>query len=179
MSRIGRMPVVLPSGVQVSIANSVLTAKGPLGQLTTKVQPTITIEIEGNQILVGRLDDTKKNRSWHGLYRSLIANTVEGVSKGFSKQLELVGVGYRAAIKGAGVELNIGYSHPIEFKAPDGITFEVEKNTLLTVKGVDKQLVGQVAANIRKLRKPEPYKGRGIKYADEVIIRKAGKSAAK
>ena len=178
MSRIGKQPVTVPSGVEVTINGTHVTVKGPKGQLEHYIVGGVEIEREGDTLLVTRVDDSRSNRSLHGLQRSLISNMVVGVSEGFVKELEIVGVGYRAQAQGSdGIELALGFSHPVRVKAPAGITFEVPQPTRVIVRGHDKQLVGQVAADIRKIRKPEPYKGKGVRYAGERIVRKAGKSA--
>jgi large subunit ribosomal protein L6 len=178
MSRVGKQPIPIPTGVVVAIDGSRVTVKGPKGELEHVAPPTIAVARDGDEIVVTRPDDERENRALHGLTRSLLANMVAGVSEGFSRELEIVGVGYRATAQGSGkLELQLGFSHPVRFDAPEGITFEVPQPTRITVRGCDKQLVGQVAANIRKIRKPEPYKGKGIRYADERVLRKAGKSA--
>ena len=177
MSRIGKLPIAVPAGVEVTIDGATVTAKGPKGELTRTFQPMMIIEREGDEILVKRPDDTREARSLHGLTRTLIHNMVEGVSTGFSKKLQLVGVGYRAALKGKDLEMQLGYSHPVHVEAPEGITFEVPSQTEIIVSGPSKEQVGQVAANIRKWRKPEPYKGKGIRYEGEVVRRKLGKAA--
>jgi large subunit ribosomal protein L6 len=178
MSRVGLKPIPIPSGVEVAIEGSSVRVKGPKGELVHVTPPTIAVGKEGDELLVTRPDDERDNRALHGLTRSLVANMVTGVSQGFSRDLEIVGVGYRAIAQGPNkLELQLGFSHPVPFEAPEGITFEVPQPTRITVRGCDKQLVGQVAANIRKIRKPEPYKGKGIRYADERVLRKAGKSA--
>jgi large subunit ribosomal protein L6 len=178
MSRVGKQPIPVPSGVEVSIDGAHVTVKGPKGTLEHDAPPTITVSRDGEDIVVTRPDDERDNRALHGLTRSLVANMVRGVSEGYVRELEIVGVGYRATAQGPSkLELQLGFSHPVQFEAPDGITFEVPAPTRITVRGCDKQLVGQVAANIRKIRKPEPYKGKGIRYADEYVRRKAGKSA--
>jgi large subunit ribosomal protein L6 len=178
MSRVGQQPIPIPSGVEVVIEGSHVRVKGPKGQLEHEAPPSITVARDGDDIVVSRSDDERENRSLHGLTRSLVANMVTGVSDGFSRDLEIVGVGYRAIAQGPSrLELQLGFSHPVPFEAPEGVTFEVPQPTRITVRGFDKQLVGQVAANIRKIRKPEPYKGKGIRYADERVLRKAGKSA--
>jgi large subunit ribosomal protein L6 len=178
MSRIGRKPITIPSGVDVSIDDALVVVKGPKGQLSHTLPTPITISREGDELVVVRPNDERQNRALHGLTRSLVANMVQGVADGFHRDLEIVGVGYRAQAAGPSkLDLQLGYSHPISVDAPDGITFEVPQPTRITVRGIDKQLVGQVAANIRKLRKPEPYKGKGIRYAGEHVLRKAGKSA--
>ncbi len=178
MSRIGKMPIPVPSGVEVTIDGGHVTVKGPKGTLEHDAPQTITISREGDELVVTRPDDERDNRALHGLTRSLVANMVTGVSEGFVRELEIVGVGYRAAAAGPQrLEIQVGYSHPVHVDAPEGIEFEVPAPTRITVRGFDKQLVGQVAADIRKIRKPEPYKGKGIRYANELVRRKAGKSA--
>jgi len=176
MSRIGKMPIAIPAGVEVKIDGQVVSVKGPKGTLTHTVPAPITVAVEENSIMVARPDDERTSRSLHGLTRTLIANNIEGVTKGFTKGLEIVGTGYRVTQKGSAIEFALGYSHPILVQAPEGISFQVEGNTKITVVGIDKQAVGEVAANIRKLRKPEPYKGKGVRYAGEVVRRKAGKA---
>jgi large subunit ribosomal protein L6 len=178
MSRIGKQPITIPSGVEVTLDGSHVTVKGPKGTLEHDAPEDISIAREGDELIVTRPDDERTHRSLHGLTRSLVANMVQGVSEGFTKELEIVGVGYRAAAAGPRrVDLQLGFSHPVGFDAPEGVEFEVPSPTRITVRGYDKQLVGQVAADIRKIRKPEPYKGKGIRYADERVLRKAGKSA--
>jgi len=177
VSRIGKQPIPVPSGVEVKIDGSTLTVKGPKGELTQTFSDIMTIGIEDNEILVTRPDDSRTARSLHGLTRTLVANMVTGVSQGFSKNLEIVGVGYRAAMKGKDIELQLGFSHPVLVVAEPGITFEVPAPTKITVSGIDKQRVGQVAADIRKWRKPEPYKGKGVRYEGEYVRRKLGKAA--
>jgi large subunit ribosomal protein L6 len=176
MSRIGKMPIPVPAGVEVKIDGQVVEVKGPKGTLTHTVPTPITIVHEDGNIIVTRPDDERNSRSLHGLTRTLISNNIEGVTKGFTKGLEIVGTGYRVTVKGSAVEFALGYSHPILVEPPAGITFQVDGNTKITVVGIDKQAVGEVAANLRKLRKPEPYKGKGVRYAGEVVRRKAGKS---
>jgi len=176
MSRIGRLPIDIPGGVTVNIDGQNVTVNGPKGELALVVSNPIRVSIEDNQVVVTRPDDERNSRSLHGLTRTLIANQITGVTQGYEKGLEVVGTGYRVATKGASLEFALGYSHSITVDPPAGITFEVEGNNKLTVKGIDKQAVGEVAANIRKLRKPEPYKGKGVRYAGEVVRRKAGKS---
>ena len=177
MSRIGRLPIPVPSGVDVAIAGQDVKVKGPKGELAlTVVVPIVVEKSEDGTLAVTRPNDERANRSLHGLTRTLIANMVTGVTTGYSKNLEIVGVGYRVQPKGAGLEFALGYSHSIQVDAPAGISFTVESPTKLTVSGIDKQQVGEVAANIRKLRKPEPYKGKGIRYAGEVVRRKVGKA---
>jgi large subunit ribosomal protein L6 len=178
MSRIGKQPITVPSGVEVTINDHHVVVKGPRGTLEHDVPETITVAREGDDLVVTRPDDERENRSLHGLTRSLVANMVTGVSTGFTRDLEIVGVGYRAVAQGpTKLELQLGFSHPVTVDAPEGITFEVPAPTRITVQGANKQLVGQVAADIRKIRKPEPYKGKGIRYSDERVLRKAGKSA--
>ncbi|MEY4458706.1 MAG: hypothetical protein RIS25_1299 [Actinomycetota bacterium] len=176
MSRIGRLPVEIPAGVTVSVADSVVTVKGPKGELTIAIAAPIQVAVDGNQVLVTRPDDERLSRSLHGLTRTLIANDIIGVTAGYTKGLEIVGTGYRVAQKGEGVEFALGYSHPIAIEPPAGITLTVEGNNKVIVSGISKQAVGEVAANLRKLRKPEPYKGKGVRYAGEVVRRKAGKA---
>ncbi len=176
MSRIGKLPIPVPAGVEVKIDGQNIDVKGPKGTLSHVVPAPITIVLEDNTITVTRPDDERNSRSLHGLTRTLIANNILGVTEGFSKGLEIVGTGYRVTAKGADLEFALGYSHSITVQPPVGITFVVEGNTKVTVQGIDKQAVGEVAANIRKLRKPEPYKGKGVRYAGEVVRRKAGKS---
>lgn len=178
MSRIGRAPIPVPSGVEVTIAGDSVTVKGPKGVLSRAIPGEITVRQDDAALLVERPDDERQNRALHGLTRSLVNNMVVGVTNGFNKDLEIVGVGYRATAKGPNqLELALGFSHPVVVDAPDGISFEVPQPTRISVKGIDKELVGQVAANIRKIRKPEPYKGKGVRYAGERVIRKAGKAA--
>ena len=178
MSRVGKQPITVPSGVDVTIADTSVRVKGPKGELAIDVVGDVTVAREGDEIVVTRANDERRNRALHGLTRTLVSNMVTGVSQGFTKELDIVGVGYRAAAQGPQrLEIQVGYSHPVVVNAPDGITFEVPSPTKIAVKGCDKQLVGQVAADIRKIRKPEPYKGKGIRYADEIVRRKAGKSA--
>ena len=180
MSRIGKQPITVPSGVDVTIDGGNVRVKGPNGQLEHAIVGDVTVERDGDTLVVTRADDTRVNRSLHGLQRTLIANMVTGVSDGFVKELEIVGVGYRAEAQGPGtLRLALGYSHPVIVEAPDGISFEVPVPTRILVKGIDKERVGQTAADIRALRKPEPYKGKGVKYAGERIIRKAGKAGKK
>ena len=176
MSRIGRLPIEIPTGVDVTVTGSAVTVKGPKGELALTVASPIEVKIEDGQLLVTRPDDERESRSLHGLTRTLIANQIIGVTTGYSKGLEIVGTGYRVQAKGSSLEFALGFSHSITVEPPVGISFAVEGNNKLTVHGIDKQAVGEVAANIRKLRKPEPYKGKGIRYAGEVVRRKAGKS---
>ncbi len=178
MSRIGKNPIPVPSGVEVSIVDRHITIKGSQGTLERDLPGDIQVAQEENQLLVTRPDDARQNRALHGLTRSLVNNMVVGVSAGFVKELDIVGVGYRATASGPNkIELALGFSHPVHVDAPAGITFEVPQPTRIVVKGIDKELVGQVAANIRKIRKPEPYKGKGVRYVNEVVRRKAGKAA--
>jgi large subunit ribosomal protein L6 len=179
MSRIGKMPVVIPAGVDVTINGQEVTVKGPNGTLKETFHKNMIIKKEGNEITVTRPNDEKLNRSLHGLTRALINNMVVGVTKGFEKSLEIVGVGFRAAKQGKKLSLTLGYSHPVEIEEPKGITIEVPSADKIIVKGADKQLVGEVAAKIREKRPPEPYKGKGIRYAGENIIRKEGKTGKK
>jgi len=178
MSRIGKQPIAIPSGVEVSISGQHVAVKGPKGTLELDAPGEIAIATEGDQVVVTRPDDERRHRALHGLTRSLVSNMVVGVSEGFVRELEIVGVGYRATAQGPSkLELQVGYSHTVPVEAPEGITLEVPTPNRIIVRGADKQLVGQVAANIRKVRKPEPYKGKGIRYSDERVLRKAGKSA--
>ena len=176
MSRIGSAPIDLPSGVEVSIDGGVVVVKGPKGSLTQALDPRISASVEDGVVSVTRANEERESRALHGLTRALIANMVVGVSAGYSKELQAVGVGYRGALKGSTLELQVGFSHPVQIEAPEGITFEVPEPTKFIVSGIDKQLVGQVAANIRSVRPPEPYKGKGIRYVDEYVRRKAGKA---
>ena len=177
MSRIGRKVIAIPAGVTVSVnEENLVTVKGPKGTLTANIHKNITVTVDGASVSVARLDDERENRSLHGLSRTLIANMVEGVTKGYSKTLEMVGVGYKAAKSGKTLTLNLGHSHPILFEEKDGITFDVPNSTTIVVNGIDKQLVGQIAAQIREKRPPEPYLGKGVKYVGEHIRRKAGKT---
>jgi large subunit ribosomal protein L6 len=178
MSRIGKQPIPVPSGVEVSITGSHISVRGPKGQLQWDAPEDITVAQEDGTIVVTRPSDERQHRSLHGLTRSLVANMVTGVSEGFTRELEIVGVGYRAAAPSPSrLEMALGFSHPVNVDAPEGITFATPAPTRIQVSGIDKQLVGQVAANIRKIRKPEPYKGKGIRYAGEIVRRKAGKAA--
>lgn len=180
MSRIGKLPVPVPAGVEVTINNSTVTVKGPKGTLSHEVVTPITVERhEDGTIVVSRPNDERKSRSLHGLTRTLINNLIIGVTEGYTKKLEIVGTGYRVVPKGADLEFSLGFSHPVIVTAPEGITFTVETATRFAVSGIDKQLVGETAANIRKIRKPEPYKGKGVRYAGEVVRRKAGKAGKK
>jgi large subunit ribosomal protein L6 len=177
MSRIGRKPVPVPDAVTVEIAPGKIAVKGPKGELRQTLSPDMAIEESDGTLTVTRPTNRGEHRALHGLTRSLIANMVEGVTEGFEKRLEIQGVGYRAALKGKKLELALGYSHPVAIEAPEGIDFEVPQPTEIIIKGIDKQLVGQVAADIRKRRPPEPYKGKGIRYKDEQVLRKVGKRA--
>ena len=176
MSRIGQMPVALPSGVDVKINGSSLVVKGSKGELSRDFHERMTFDIDDGVVTVGRPDDTRESKALHGLSRALLSNMVVGVSEGFTKSLEIQGVGYRAALKGKSIELQVGFSHSVLVDAPEGITFEIPEPTRINVSGIDKELVGQAAANIRKVRPPEPYKGKGIRYVGEYVRRKAGKA---
>lgn len=175
MSRVGKQPIAIPSGVTITVDDQHISVTGPKGTLTQFTMPGIDVKVEGDTALVTRVNDEAPNRAKHGLMRTLVSNMVTGVSQGFSKQLELNGVGYRVALAGNGLKFNIGFSHDVTYTLPQGVTAAVEQN-LITVSGIDKQQVGQAAAEIRALKKPEPYKGKGIKYVGERIIRKSGKS---
>jgi len=177
VSRVGKKPVVIPDGVKITQEGNFLKIKGPKGELERQIHPNMGIEIVENQVNVTRPDDTKQNKSLHGLSRALVQNMVTGVTDTYKKTLDIVGVGYKAELKGKNLLLNIGYSHPIFLIPPEGITLEIPTQTQIIVSGIDKQLVGLIAAKIRSFRKPEPYKGKGIKYSDEHIVRKAGKTA--
>lgn len=177
MSRIGKQPIPVPNGVEVTIADGVVKVKGPKGELQQTILPGMTVKQENTELIVSRPDDEKMSRSFHGLTRTLIANMVIGVSEGFSKELEVEGVGFKANASGQLLTMSLGFSHDVKFQVPEGVTVEA-KNNQITVSGIDKQQVGQVAAEIRALKKPEPYKGKGIRYKDEYIVRKAGKTAA-
>jgi large subunit ribosomal protein L6 len=176
MSRIGRLPIEIPAGVNVSVDGSAVTVKGPKGELNLTVARPIEVAVQDGQVVVTRPDDERESRSLHGLTRTLIANNIVGVTQGYSKSLEVVGTGYRVMARGTDIEFALGFSHPVVVTPPAGITFQVEGNNKLTVTGIDKQAVGEVAANIRKIRKPEPYKGKGVRYAGEAVRRKTGKS---
>jgi large subunit ribosomal protein L6 len=176
MSRIGKKPIVLPAGVQVELKEGWVSVKGQKGALRRPFLEGLEMDMADGIVTVRRMRDDKQSRSYHGLMRTLVANMVEGVHKGFEKKLEIVGIGYRSELKGSELALFLGYSHPINFPLPAGISAEVEKQTLVTIKGIDKELVGQTAAKIRDLRKPDPYKGKGVKYAGEVLRKKAGKT---
>jgi large subunit ribosomal protein L6 len=176
MSRIGKKPVALPAGVKVTIHGAEAVVEGAKGKLTCPILKGITVEVAADSINLTRINDEAQNRAFHGLTRALLNNAVTGVTTGWKKELDIIGVGYKAAMDGTKLRLDLGYSHPIHYEAPEGITISVEKNTHVTVIGIDRQLVGQVAADIRKFRKPEPYKGKGVQYMGEVIRRKAGKT---
>jgi large subunit ribosomal protein L6 len=179
VSRIGKKPITIPKGVTVSQNGQSIKVKGPKGELQNEVHPNISVQVKDDEILVTRPNDLKENKALHGLTRALLQNTVYGVTNAYSKTLDIVGVGYRAELKGKNLLLNIGYSHPIFFIPPDGVTLQTPVQTQIVITGIDKQLVGLVAAKIRSIRQPEPYKGKGIKYSDEHIVRKAGKTAGK
>ena len=179
MSRIGKLPIIIPDGVEVTINGQVVTAKGPLGTETVEVRPEIKLEKVDNTVVVTRVNDERKSRSLHGLSRTLVANAINGVKTGFTKKLEIVGVGYRAAMQGNTLNLALGYSHPVDIAAPEGIKITVDQNTKITITGANKQAVGDIAALIRSKRPPEVYKGKGIKYEGEYIRRKAGKTGKK
>jgi large subunit ribosomal protein L6 len=179
LSRIGKKPITIPKDVTVSQNGRNILIKGPKGELHNEVHPNISVQIKGDEIIVSRPNDLKENKALHGLTRALLQNNVDGVTKAYQKTLDIVGVGYRAELKGKNLLLNIGYSHPIFFIPPDGISLQTPVQTQIVITGIDKQLVGLVAAKIRSIRQPEPYKGKGIKYSDEHIVRKAGKTAGK
>ena len=179
MSRIGRMPISVPSGTRVEVKEGLFTAEGPKGKVSQALFPGFPVEVENGTITVSRPGNGGPDRAKHGLLRALLANAVLGVSTGFTRQLDIVGVGYRAEVKGSRVQLALGYSHPVLYDIPPGIKVEIDKNNRITVSGADRQQVGQVAAEIRGLRRPDPYKGKGIKYSDEIIKRKVGKAGAK
>lgn len=179
MSRIGKKPVVVPGGVKLTLSGNNVKVKGPNGELENSFHPNMSLEFKDNELTVTRPDDSKENKALHGLTRALIQNMVTGVTTSYTKILDIVGVGYRAELKGTNLLINIGYSHPIYFMPPEGITLATPAPTQIVVTGIDKQLVGMVAAKIRSIRKPEPYKGKGIKYREEIIQRKAGKTAGK
>ena len=180
MSRIGRLPIDIPAGVDVKVDGSAVTVKGPKGELSFSVPGQITVRRDDANLIVERPDDERENRSLHGLTRTLVNNMVVGVTTGFTKELEIIGVGYRAeAINPGSLRLALGFSHPVLMNAPDGITFECPSQTRVIVRGIDKELVGQIAANIRAVRKPEPYKGKGVRYLGEKVLRKAGKTGKK
>jgi len=177
MSRIGRKPVPIPQGVKVEVAGATVRAEGPKGKLTQPIPAPLSAKIEGNVLVIARPDDDRHVRALHGLTRALMANMVSGVKDGFERKLEIVGIGYRAQMQGKAIQLALGYSHPVIFPLPDGITAEIDKQTAITLKGADKALLGQTAAKLRALRKPDPYKGKGIRYLGEYVRRKVGKKA--
>jgi len=179
MSRIGKLPIEITKGVKLDFSDTVLTVQGPNGKLTRKIMPCVSLDISETAVIVTRNDENTATRAAHGLTRTLINNMVVGVTTGFQRNLEINGVGYRAEVKGKELVLSLGYSHPVNFEIPEGIAIEVDKMTKVAVKGYDKEMVGQTAAKIRSFRPPEPYKGKGIKYADETILRKAGKTGKK
>jgi len=176
MSRIGKKPVAIPDGVEIEINGNVVTVKGPKGELKREIRPEVRVEKKDNQILLAPAKKSKKTKAFWGLFRTLIFNMIKGVKEGYEKKLEIKGVGYKANLEGEDLILNVGYSHPVRIKKPEGITFSVERN-IITISGIDKELVGQIAAKIRKVRKPEPYKGKGIRYLGEEVRRKVGKKA--
>jgi len=178
MSRIGMMPIPIPKGVTVTATSGTVTVKGPKGELTQTLRPEVTVEVTDDQVIVERKGETKAHRAFHGLTRALLANMVQGVEQGFKRELEIVGVGYRADKRGKNLVLTVGYSHPVEYPEPEGITLTASSPTTVVVEGADKQKVGQVAAELRAVRPPEPYKGKGIRYMDEHVRRKAGKTGA-
>jgi large subunit ribosomal protein L6 len=177
MSRIGRQPIPIPQGVKVQVEGATVRAEGPKGKLVQPVPVGISAKIENNRVLISRASDDRKVRALHGLARALVANMVAGVTQGFEKKLEIVGIGYRAQVQGRAIQLALGYSHPVIFPLPEGVTAEIDKQTAITLRSPDKAVLGETAARLRMLRKPDPYKGKGIKYADEVIRRKVGKKA--
>jgi large subunit ribosomal protein L6 len=176
MSRIGSAPIMVPSGVEVTVTDGVVEVNGPKGNLSLTIDPRITVSIDDGVVTLTRSDEERQSRALHGLSRALVNNMVIGVTEGYAKELQAVGVGYRAILRGSTLELQVGFSHPVTIEAPDGIEFEVPEPTRIFVRGIDKQLVGQVAADIRAVRPPEPYKGKGIRYVDEYVRRKAGKA---
>lgn len=178
MSRVGKLPITIPDAVTLDIKGNTVTAKGPKGELSVAINEDLELKVEDGTLTVARPSESKEHRSMHGLYRTLVSNVVEGVNTGFEKRLEIVGVGYRAEMKGKNLLLAVGFSHDILFKPSDSMEITTEGNNVIVIRGIDKQLVGQVAAKIRSFRKPEPYKGKGIRYAGEVVRRKAGKTAA-
>ena len=176
MSRLGKKPITVPKGVEVKVTGNTVHVKGPKGQITQEFGHGVVVTVDNEQLLVGLEEKAKENGNFQGLYRSLIQNMVNGVTQEFQKQLELIGVGYRAAVSGKNLDLQLGFSHPVSMPIPEGLTVNVEKNTSITISGVNKQVVGQFAADIRAKRKPEPYKGKGVRYKDEVVRKKAGKA---
>jgi large subunit ribosomal protein L6 len=179
MSRIGRKAITLPAGVTATVSEQEVVVKGPKGELKVELLPGISVQVNEGVLSVTRANEERQTRAFHGLVRSLLENAVIGVHEGFKKTLKLVGTGYRVALKGQGLSLSLGFSHPVEFAAIDGVKLTIEGNDTINIEGIDKQLIGQVAANIRKIRPPEPYKGKGVRYSDEVVRRKAGKTATK
>jgi large subunit ribosomal protein L6 len=179
VSRVGKLPIPLPDKVKCEIKDQTVTVTGPKGTLTQEIRPEVDVTVEDNAIVVRRSSDKPEHRAFHGMTRALLNNLVVGVTTGYERELTIVGVGYRAAMQGQSLNLSLGYSHPLTVDPPEGISFAMEGNTVIKVSGIDKQVVGQVAAKIRALRKPEPYKGKGVKYTDEVIRRKVGKAAGK
>jgi len=179
MSRIGKKPVAVPKGVTVTLSGNSVSVKGPKGELARTFHPEMTLAMEGDTVTVSRPSDETRHKALHGLSRTLLANMVEGVTKGYNKTLEIQGVGYKAETKPFGLQLSLGFSHPVQYKAPAGIKFAVENNTVVKIEGADKEMVGQVAAELRNMRPPEPYKGKGIRYQGEQVRRKAGKTGAK
>ena len=181
MSRIGKLPIEIPNGITVEVKDNLITVKGSKGELKRQIHPNMILELKENILTVTRPNDLKLNRSLHGLSRTLISNMIEGLEKGYTKTLEIIGVGFKAMVNGKKLTLNLGFSHPIDFPIPEGIqiTFDEKKKNIMMISGINKELVGEVAAKIRSYKKPEPYKGKGIKYIDEHIVRKAGKTAAK
>jgi large subunit ribosomal protein L6 len=177
MSRVGRKPIPIPQGVKVQVADGAVRAEGPKGTLSQPIPAPLSAKVDGNLLVIVRSDDDRRVRALHGLTRALVANMVSGVKDGFERKLEIVGIGYRAQMQGKAIQLALGYSHPVIFPLPEGITAEIDKQTAITLRGADKALLGQTAARLRGLRKPDPYKGKGIKYADEHIRRKVGKKA--
>lgn len=179
MSRVGKMPITVPGGTKVEINGNVVSAKGPKGELSQQLSGGVTVKLENGELTVERRGNSGTDRSMHGLMRALVANVVEGVSNGFSKQLEVIGVGYRAEVQGRNLNMSLGFSHPIVYPIPEGIEISVDKQNRIAISGCDRQQVGQIAAEIRSLRKPDPYKGKGVRYVDEVVRRKVGKAGAK
>jgi len=179
MSRVGRLPVAIPNGVTVDVSSDAVTVKGPKGELSRSYRPEVTVTVADGSVVVDRVNESKKAKGFHGLYRQLIANMVVGVSEGYSRNLLINGVGFRAEVNGKAITLNLGYSNPIEFRLPEGVDAVAETPNKLTIRGIDKELVGKVASEIRKIRPPEPYKGKGVKYENEYVRRKVGKSGIK
>ncbi|MEW5980422.1 MAG: 50S ribosomal protein L6 [Acidobacteriota bacterium] len=179
MSRVGKKPIPIPSGVKVNIESNKIEVQGPKGKLSTSLPAGIRFELTGSELIASRASESNQHKALHGLVRSLVANAVKGVTEGFKKELEIVGIGYRAELKGKSILFSLGYSHPIEFPIPSGIEVGVDRQTRIVVSGIDRQKVGQTAANIRSLRKPDPYKNKGVRYAGEVLKKKAGKTGAK